>query len=85
MTPCAILKECATKRSEWNKVSFGHFQRSIKSKKRALDVFQNYFDASTWEEQRALREEIKELLTREEIMWKQRSCVQWLREGDKNT
>nr|GEV08612.1 reverse transcriptase [Tanacetum cinerariifolium] len=48
---CAILKECAIKLSKWNKVSFGHVQRSIKSKNRNLE----------------------------------RSRVQWLREGDKNT
>ncbi|KAL0439752.1 UNVERIFIED_CONTAM: hypothetical protein Slati_2458200 [Sesamum latifolium] len=33
----------------------------------------------------ALRRELEEFLTREEIMWKQRGKAQWLREGDRNT
>ena len=32
-----------------------------------------------------LRMEVNEVLTREEIMWKQRSKVEWLQNGDRNT
>ncbi|PWA65244.1 hypothetical protein CTI12_AA315820 [Artemisia annua] len=34
--PCAIVKECAVKLTHWNNTSFGHVQRSIKSKKGPL-------------------------------------------------
>ena len=37
------------------------------------------------EEVQALKREINELHTREEIMWNQRSKVMWLQHGDKNT
>ncbi|GJT80319.1 hypothetical protein Tco_1054661 [Tanacetum coccineum] len=83
--PCGIVSECANRLSDWNKRSFGHVQRSIKSKQKTLQILQSRFDGSTCDEQRVLREQIKELLTRKELMWKQRSRVQWLREGDMNT
>lgn len=34
---------------------------------------------------RDLKKEINEVLTREEIMWNQRSRVEWLKNGDSNT
>ena len=38
-------------------------------------------EVEIWE----LRKEINEVLIREEIMWKQRSRVEWLKNGDRNT
>jgi hypothetical protein len=34
---------------------------------------------------RAVTDKMNELLYREEMMWMQRSRIDWLREGDKNT
>ena len=40
---------------------------------------------SSWAECEALRHEINILIEKEEIYCKQRSCISWLREGDRNT
>ncbi|PWA79435.1 hypothetical protein CTI12_AA200820 [Artemisia annua] len=80
--PCSIVEECAARISEWNKNSFGHVQKSIRAKQKRLQMLQSCFDSSTEGQQHILKEEIKELLTREEVMWKQRSRIQWLREGE---
>ncbi|GKC80562.1 hypothetical protein Tco_1131336 [Tanacetum coccineum] len=42
-------------------------------------------DSNDNEEQTMLHQEMKELLTRGEILWRQRNRIQWLKEGDKNT
>ena len=38
-----------------------------------------------YQEGRVLRGELRSLLEKEEIYWRQRSRVAWLREGDRNT
>ena len=45
---------------------------------------ENNRDAS-WAKCEALRHEINILIEKEEIYWKQRSCISWLCEGDRNT
>nr|GEW23517.1 reverse transcriptase [Tanacetum cinerariifolium] len=54
--PCAIVEECAARLSEWNKNSFDHVQRLIKSKQRCLQILQSSFDNSMSIEQHELRE-----------------------------
>ncbi|XP_061993936.1 uncharacterized protein LOC133711869 [Rosa rugosa] len=43
------------------------------------------FEPSQFEEQKALQFRLNELLTINETYWRQRSRIQWLKEGDRNT
>ena len=82
----AGLKQCANRLSRWNKSVFGHVPRQIQSKRKALNelVLRDH-DGSNGREINKLRKEINDLLDCEEIMWQQRSKVQWMGLGDRNT
>ena len=57
--------------------------RQKKSRLQQLEALNSLNDNDA--EFRDLKNEINKILTREEIMWKQRSRVEWLRNEDRNT
>ncbi|GKB93241.1 reverse transcriptase [Tanacetum coccineum] len=83
--PAALVHSCVKKLTEWNVTTFGHVQRIIRAKVKRLEKLQKQPRYDSHREQQDLQNEIKELYAREEIMWRQRSRIQWLKEGDKNT
>ena len=84
------LQSVKAKLKEWNKFSFGELNEKKKS---ILNDLAN-FDAIEQEGgltsellgQRALRKrELEELILREEIHWRQKDRVKWVKEGDCNS
>ena len=82
----AGLKQCADELSRWNRSVFGLVPRQIQNKRKALNelVLRDH-NGSNGCEINKLRQEINDLLDCEEIMWQQRSKVQWMGLGDRNT
>ncbi|KAL9673062.1 hypothetical protein QQ045_029315 [Rhodiola kirilowii] len=69
-----------------NSSVFGKVNEKINSLKVSLDcVREGTRDENTKKKEAQLVEEIDEWLFREEIMWKQRSIMHWILEGDNNT
>ena len=89
----ADLKEVANKLtsmqdvlSRWAQREFDSVQNNIRSLRGSLQKLR-LLPPSTPTATRILKveSELDEWLLREELMWKQRSRIKWLREGDKNT
>ncbi|XP_050252314.1 uncharacterized protein LOC126698852 [Quercus robur] len=82
----AGLKQCADDLSRWNGEVLGRVPRQIQNKRRVLNelVLRDH-DGSNGFEINKIRKEINDLLDCEEIMWQQRSKVQWMGLRDRNT
>jgi hypothetical protein len=82
----AKLNRMAPTLKDWSQATFGSVKKKIRRLEQQLFVLrgQQLSDASVREE-RDIERQLCELFECEEIMAKQRSRVEWIREGDRNT
>lgn len=88
----ARLPETGEALKVWNKEQFGNIHTRIADARRAIDsLVKDAADEDGDQREEATQaiqianRELDELLRQEEIMWKQKSRVTWLREGDRST
>ena len=82
----SCLDECRLSLSAWNNNSFGHVGKKLVTLQARLEVLEGMRGSyATLEEIKCTRTEINNLLDTEEIMWRHRSRICWLKHGDKNT
>uniref|UniRef100_A0A2N9HDU2 Reverse transcriptase domain-containing protein n=1 Tax=Fagus sylvatica TaxID=28930 RepID=A0A2N9HDU2_FAGSY len=80
------LKTCKKHLGDWSRRSFGSVTRQLREKKQELaKAEEKAIKGGSLDRIRKLKAEVNFLLEREERLWRQRSRVMWLSEGDRNT
>ena len=79
------LKKCMKGLKDWSHDHFGNVQKSIKQLKDRLWRAEEVSARSGNYEVTQMKKELNILVDKEEQMWQQRSCIQWLKSGDQNT
>lgn len=79
------LLHCSNKLQQWNNSSFGNVQKKIRTLKERIKQLKDMprTEESIRKEMEAT-EELDEWFIREELLWKQRSRADWLKEGEQN-
>ncbi|KAK4399547.1 hypothetical protein Sango_1430200 [Sesamum angolense] len=78
---------CAARLQSWYNSKGSHsFKRQIRLREKDLERIRlQPISASSKLEESKIRADIEQLLSKEEVYWKQRGKAHWLREGDRNT
>ena len=77
---------CHSSLQTWSKLSFGNIRRLLNQKKKLLAQAEALSMSSrNHDHVKILRDEIYELMVKEDCLWHQRSRVDWLKAGDLNT
>ena len=72
--------------SEWNRRVLGKVEREIKDKQKILQNLQNSVQTlMDVRNEKLLREDIENLMDREEIKWAQKARSNWIIQGNRNT
>ncbi len=80
------IKQCRVHLLQWSQSQLRVTLRLIETKKARLVQLENCpMDEYNSSEVNNLRREVNLLVEKEEIFWRQRSRVAWLKEGDRNT
>eukprot|EP00253_Pinus_taeda_P017644 PITA_17644 len=84
------LKHIKCKLKDWNKKEFGDIfkgKKAVENKLQELNqvLISTGFDKVRDEKANKLQQEWENFCKQEEIFWRQKSRVQWLKEGEKNT
>ncbi|KAH6796646.1 hypothetical protein C2S52_021200 [Perilla frutescens var. hirtella] len=80
------LNDCQEPLQAWKSSHFGNVTKQLADCRKELEGLQSASNnIHTVDYQKIVEAKIQDLLCKEEVMWKQRSRINWLVEGDKNT
>lgn len=80
------LKRCKKRLKAWSQDHFGNVQKNIKQIKDRLWMVEEVSTKTrVYEDVVRLKTELSDFYDKEEMMWQQRSQIQWLKSGDQNT
>jgi hypothetical protein len=78
------LKKVMTCLTSWSHEKFGAVTLELEKLRKRLEELAGWNNLSDKKDEEETQKRMDELLYREEMMWLQRSCISWPREGDHN-
>lgn len=80
------IKSCSYGLKDWNRSTFGNIQKKIEQCRERLEAYDLITDGSVDPQvYKNVKIQLEDLLEKDELAWKQRSRIQWIRERDRNT